>query len=458
MSDGTNGAHREGWRRGGLFLSALLVLWNGSAIAAPFFGRPGAFRVDGSPVGVVALEINNQPGLDLVTGNEAGADGPSISLLFNLGQGSYLTQQPRELNALFILHSITAGDFTNDGNVDLALSVTDLTDGFPPRAAAVVMRNNGRGGFLSPQATSLSGLFPEAIAAADVSGDGTLDLVVGHSVQIQAELEGRVSLLRGRGGGGFMVPIEHRVGTAPSALAVADLDNDRLLDVVVADADARRVFLLWGNSGPTYFDPPVLLTLIDDPSGVAVADVNPRSLPDILVTSESGGQLFTFHQTARRQFAMPSATGLGCLASNMAVADFDADGFADVVVTCRDGSSISLWYGDGRGGFEFGETVRVGAGSEPDGIVVADLNDDTLLDVAVSSSRTDSVSVVLQGANVPGSGDANCDGELTDADIRAVIEQIFFQALQICPSADVDFDGRVTAADLVAIVKLRAGG
>lgn len=457
MSDGTNGAHRKGWRRGGLFLSAWFVLCNGTAAAAPFFGRPGVFLVDGSPVGVVALEIDNRPGLDLVTGNEAGTGGPSLSLLFNLGQGSYLTQRPRELNELFILHSITAGDFTSDGNVDLALSITDLSDGFPPRAAAAVMRNNGRGGFLSPQVSSLSGLFPEALAAADVNGDGTLDLVVGHSVQNQAELEGRVSLLRGRGGGGFMVPIEHRVGTAPSALAVADLDNDRRLDVVIGDADARRVFLLWGNTSPAFFDPPVLLALVDDVSAVAVTDVDPRSFPDILVTSESGGHLFTFRQNARRQFSMPSSTGLGCLASNMAVADFDADGSADAVVTCRDGASISLWYGNGRGGFEFGETLRVGAGSEPDGIVVADLNDDTLLDVAVSSARNDSVSVVLQGADVPASGDANCDGQLNDADLRALIEQIFFATLQICPSADVDFDGRVTAADLVAMVRLGAG-
>ena len=60
--------------------------------AMPRFGRPGTYVVDGSPVGVRAAAIDSQAARDLLTANEAGEQGPSLSFLINRGLGSFASR------------------------------------------------------------------------------------------------------------------------------------------------------------------------------------------------------------------------------------------------------------------------------------------------------------------------------------------------------------------------------
>lgn len=436
-------------------------------------------------MGIVAFELNNQLGLDIVTGNEAGADGPSLSFVLNRGAGSFFPDTRREVGSQYILHAITSGDFTSDGRADLAVAVTDAGE-FPVVAKVLIYRNNGNGGFGSAQAFTVGGLFPLCIANADITGDDNLDIVVCHSQQTGDTLQGVVSVLPGRGGGGFMLPIANQVGTAPSALAVADLDGDEDLDVLVGDSDTRTVSVLYGNPTAQLFDPPIRLTDASFPSAVVVADVNPPSRPDVLVSSRASSELITLRQTAARVFSAPTVMPFAQLPTDMGAADFDDDGRIDLAVLSLSGGSMELWRGNGTGGFTFAESVAIS--SAPDRLVIADFNDDERLDVAASAALADIVSVVLNGADAPltptpspsitptasrtptrtptrsgptftptitptpaGPGDANCDGRINRADIDGVIRQIFDRT---CSAADVDLDGRVTISDLLVILQL----
>jgi hypothetical protein len=436
-------------------------------------------------VGIVAFELNNQLGLDIVTGNEAGAEGPSLSLLFNRGAGSFFPDVRREVGEQYILHALTNGDYTSDGLSDLAVAVTDASE-FPVVAKVLIYRNNGNGGFGSGQMFTVGGLFPLCIASADMTGDGDLDLVVCHSQQTGDTLQGVVSVLPGRGGGGFMVPIPRQVGTAPSALAVADVDQDGDLDVVVGDSDARAVFVMYGNPTTQLLDPPIRLIDVASPSAVVVADVDPPSRPDVLMSNRSGGELIILRQTASRVFSAPAVTTFAPVPTDMGAADFDEDGRIDLVATSLSSGSVELWRGNGAGGFTFAESVAIS--SAPDRLVIDDFNDDGRPDVATSAALADTVSVVLNGADAPvtptpspsitptpsrtptrtptrtgptftptitptpaGPGDANCDGRINRGDIDGVIRQIFDRT---CSAADVDQDGRVTTSDLLRILQL----
>lgn len=462
-----------------------VVLWTQPATGAPLFGRPGQYPVDGSPVGIVAFELNNQLGLDLVTGNEAGAEGPSLSFLFNRGAGSFFPDTRREVGSQYILHAITAGDFTSDERSDLAVAVTDASE-FPVVAKVLVYRNNGNGGFGSGQMFTVGGLFPLCIDTADMTGDGNLDLVVCHSQQTGDTLQGVVSVLPGRGGGGFMVPIPRQVGIAPSALTIADVDADGDLDVLVGDNDARSVSILYGNATAQLLDPPIHLTDAASPSAIVVTDVDPPSRPDVLVTSRDASELLTLRQTAPRTFAAPGRLPFTQVPTDMDAADFDEDDRIDLAVLSLSGGSMELWRGNGTGGFTFAESVAISAA--PDQIVIDDFNDDNRLDVAASAALADSVSVILNGADAPltptpsqgitstpsrtptrtptrtgptftptitptpaGPGDANCDGRINRGDIDGVIRQIFDRT---CSAADVDQDGRVNVSDLLMILQL----
>lgn len=70
------------------------------------------------------------------------------------------------------------------------------------------------------------GVSPASLAAGELDGDGRIDLVVGDRG------DGRVRVLAGRGDGAFAPAIELDAGAPVTAVAVLDLDADRLADIV----------------------------------------------------------------------------------------------------------------------------------------------------------------------------------------------------------------------------------
>jgi hypothetical protein len=474
-----------------------------STLGAPLFGRPGTYKVDGSPVNVRAARIDAGMSRDIVTGNEAGENGPSLSFLLNRGLGSFFPEVRKNLDGSYILQAVATGDFNADGADDIAVAAHD-TSSFPGSAVVLVFLNNGSGQFNSVDVYSIGGVFPQCLAAEDATGDGILDLVVCHSTAGSGQ--GLVSVLAGRAVAGvptgqFTTGIQLQVGTTPTTVAVADVDADDHPDLVIGDPDEPGVFIVYGTGTVPAFTSPVMLTDVKAASAVAVNLANAAPLPDILVTSLSAGRLLVFRQPSARSFAAPIVLPVSPLPTDMRLADFDGDQRNDVVILSQEQGSLSLWHGNSDGSFTFAESVAVGEG--PTSVTVADFNGDGKPDAATSSLTTDTVTVVLNGADVPftptptptvtrtptrtptasrtptptrsptttptspvitltpsptptvtptpaGPGDANCDGRIDQADVDALIHRLFVPG---CPDADVNGDERVTAADLPLLIE-----
>jgi hypothetical protein len=123
------------------------------------------------------------------------------------------------------------------------------------------------------------GTLPSAIAAADLDGDGVTDLAMSDF------RSGVVWVLLGRRGGGFRRPLGLAVGTgpaAPSGLAVADLNGDRVPDIAVADFRRNRVAVLPGAGGGR-FHPARTVPAGPGPAALAVADLTGDGRPDVVV-------------------------------------------------------------------------------------------------------------------------------------------------------------------------------
>jgi hypothetical protein len=73
-----------------------------------------------------------------------------------------------------------------------------------------------------------------ALALADVNGDATLDLMVANAGA------DTVSVYPGQGDATFGPKIDFATGSEPRALALADLNRDGRLDLVVANTGADR--------------------------------------------------------------------------------------------------------------------------------------------------------------------------------------------------------------------------
>jgi hypothetical protein len=87
------------------------------------------------------------------------------------------------------------------------------------------------------------------------------------------------------------------------------------------------------------------------------------------------------------------ATGAG--PAGAAIADWNRDGKPDLAVSNHDGASVSVFLGDGRGGFQPAQGSPFPAGDHPTALGTGDLNGDGRLDLAIANHDTTYVTVLL---------------------------------------------------------------
>ena len=111
--------------------------------------------------------------------------------------------------------------------------------------------NNGDGTFADPVNYSITGVI-EALAVADVNGDGKLDLVAATGGTTAG-----VSVLLGIGDGTFASPVTYTstlLSLYATSIAVADFNGDGKLDLALTNSEApnNAVAILLGNGDGTF--------------------------------------------------------------------------------------------------------------------------------------------------------------------------------------------------------------
>jgi hypothetical protein len=135
--------------------------------------------------------------------------------------------------------AVAVGDFNHDGISDLAVANT-------MSGTISVFLGKGDGTFAAPVNYGNHPEGPEAITAADLTGDGNLDLVVAYSDPLMPS----VVILKGKGDGTFEFTNQLAVGRSPSSVVVADLNKDGHPDIITADqADSTLSVLLGDGTG-----------------------------------------------------------------------------------------------------------------------------------------------------------------------------------------------------------------
>ena len=193
-------------------------------------------------------------------------------------------------------------------------------------------------------------------AAADFTGDGRIDLVVGGidgsfyffrgegcSDRLHVASAGSLSLRRG----------EALKVSGYSAPCVCDWDGNGVCDLVSGAGDGR-VYLLMGSPGPQ-FEPPAPVQDLGAGTQTlpAVGDLDGDGTDDLVVGTGDGRLLVSFGSLSG---ALEDLGGrvenLPALGSWLSpcVYDYDGDGLCDLVIGTYDGY-IALRLNDGRGGF-----------------------------------------------------------------------------------------------------------
>jgi hypothetical protein len=225
----------------------------------------------------------------------------------------------------------------NVPNAPTAIVVTDVQpDGIPDvlvtnGSFVSVFLGIGSGSF-GNRVDYSTGAGAAAIVAGRYVGDSNIDVITGSATTTG------LSILTQPGNGVFTNTSLFGTGALVTAMASLDIDGDSRFDIAIVTQATGLLTLVWQlptSSGG--FDPQVASIATGsgtpDPHGVAIADLNNDGRMDVVVANFGAGNVMVFAQgPAARQFrAIP--VGTGASTSAVGVGDFNGDGLPDIAVT-----------------------------------------------------------------------------------------------------------------------------
>jgi uncharacterized membrane protein len=232
-------------------------------------GGEGAFSIGVS-------DVNGDGKPDLLVAHIGGSSSPDgeVGVLLGNGDGSF---QTATTYATFGgTYWLAAADVNHDGKPDLLVSNNGGSVG--------VLLGNGDGTFQPVSLYNSGGPNTLSIVAADVNGDGNLDLLVATADARTSTDQGAVSVLLGNRDGTFEPAVSYSSGGVGAwSVAIADVNQDSALDVLVTNFFDTTVGLLLGNGDGTFQSVTTYDSGGSGPVSLAIADMNRDGRPDLIV-------------------------------------------------------------------------------------------------------------------------------------------------------------------------------
>jgi hypothetical protein len=263
------------------------------------------------------------------------------------------------------------------------------------------------------------GTFPLVLRAGDLNGDGRLDLV---ALDFIGDTRHIVGLLN-QPDGSFSAPIVTNTQPYATVIALGDVTEDGILDVVAATDDGN--ILVHPGRGDGSFSGPSTASFSVGlrPMDLKIADVNSDHRPDLVVVGaysydSAAGEVLMYRGIGGGLFLQASDVfDYGPMAPQAAlVDDFDHDGRPDLAVLRSEAVTVAF----GNGTFDFGVGWTGPLPMRSTDIQSGDLNHDGLPDLAVQSDSPYDPAVLLlaQAGRVFASRPAPAQLNYSPEDIR----------------------------------------
>ncbi|HTP57031.1 MAG TPA: FG-GAP-like repeat-containing protein [Candidatus Paceibacterota bacterium] len=250
-----------------------------------------------------------------------------------------------------------------------------------------------RGGTFAAEVTYGTGSNPDDVALADLNGDGKVDMVVTDSNDVPSKF----SVLMNNGDGTFATKVDYSNGNNFFfGIAAADVNGDGRPDVVVAN-EGTTIVSVFLNHGDGTFAPGVNYTTGSRAYRVALGDLNGDGKPDIVVTNFVDNTVSVLMNHGDGTFAGQVTYAVGSKPASVALADLNGDGKADIAVANDNSNTVSVLMNNGDG--TFAGQVTYGVGTTPYSVAAADVNGDAKPDLVVANSGGTTVSVLINNGD-----------------------------------------------------------
>lgn len=295
--------------------------------------------------------------------------------------------------------------------------------------------------------------YPVAIHAADLDGDGDIDLIV------PTRDDGQVTWYENLGGGAFRA---HAVATGlvgSVGVHSGDIDGDGHLDVIVAVEDSNQIFWFRNNGAtPPSFEPHLVRNGPPPPTGmdyakaVFAADVDQDGDLDVVFASEQQNQVGWYENLGAGAAFTEHIIAEDMLhAKAVYVADVDRDGDLDILAAASELGAVVLYENRRGTPLQFVAHVVTNSALGAHSVVAADIDGDGAPDL-LSASRDDDR--VLYFPSYLSHRTA-----LFDAQSQYVVNT--YREPRMAAAADIDKDGRldiISASDAVIAWHRNEGG
>ena len=221
---------------------------------APWRGfDTGIFGQGFGPRSFALGDLDGDGDVDILVGDSFFGS-PGVSVLKNNGDQTFAAPVYYSAPLNEVVGEVALSDFDSDGDLD---AFATIRGDFDQMTKIKVWRNNGDGTFAAPIEFT-TGQGPAGIVIADFTGDGKPDVVTANYGGSS------ISILRHNGltgdSAGFLPPVNFSTANHAEKIAAADVNGDGILDVVVGGQvgigfDATLAVMI--NTGNGVFAAPV---------------------------------------------------------------------------------------------------------------------------------------------------------------------------------------------------------
>lgn len=319
---------------------------------------------------------------DVATSNEIATD---IGVFTNISGTSNINLDMRQSVSLGVptpSRNITCGDIDGDGKPDLVVSGGGT---YPFTNTIFILRNTSTGlgniSFSTPIQVTISATNAARIAIRDLDLDGKPELIVTNNSDNNIAIFPNNSTA---GNINFLAAQYITVSGAPhlNGLAVEDLNNDGLPELIVNTVQQQNIYILKNNSttGAFSFGTPTTLTMPGSIVNLTVGDLDNDGKPDIAYGNISQSNIGIFRNTSTSStinFASAKTYGVGARIWGISIGDVDGDGSQDIVGVSHVAPNVIsvLMNNSTSGNISFtAESIPIGAKSR--NIKMGDMNQD----------------------------------------------------------------------------------